>query len=381
MRRAWARALAALATLAALAPPMAARLDAAQVRTAAGLAKTAFVTNRGSDNVAVFPVQPNGVLRGPPRLVFLPDGLRHAAAAVLSPDGEHLYVGSWGSHAIAIFEVDPFGSITAIGSIPHPPADASNTTGLAITPDGRFLFAASYNNGAEGTVAVLAIAEDGSLMPSGDPVSTQGLGPVGLTLAPDGRHVYVAHMTSGTISVLDIDDEGRLALRATTPAGEGTFSLLFSPSGGQLYAVNAFDATISQFAVGSDGTLETLAQPIASGAVEPRGIVLSPDRKIIYVSHFNGGSGAGSLTRFTVRPDGILQRQGNPVPSGGRGASALAARTDRLYVVNSNQREVSGSIASFLIALDGSLSRRDAVIPTGGTSPDWGGLVLWPRAP
>jgi len=374
-------AVLAVTILAPIVGPAGGILSAAQVRSAADLPKAAFVTNRGSDNVASFAVQPNGVLRGPPRLVFLPDGLRSAAAAVLSPDGRFLFVGSWGSHAIATFRVDSFGTLVAVGSTPHPPATATNTTGLAVSGDGRFLYAASYNDGVEGTVAAFSVGDDGMLSPLGEPTPTDGLGAVGLTLSADGRRLYVAHMTSGTISTLDIDEDGHLTLSYTRQAGEGTFSLLLSPTGRHLYAVNALDGTISTYTVKEDGDLELLAAPVASGGVEPRGVVLSPDGKLIYVSHFNGGSGAGSITRFTIRPDGVLQRQGNPVPSEGRGASALAARVNRLYVVNSNQREQAGSIVALLIGLDGSLSRRDAVISTGGRSPDWGGLVLWPPAP
>lgn len=377
------RWLAGLLALTAAAPLMRPQdgVLLAQVRSPADLAKVAFVTNRGTDNIAAFGVQPNGVLRGPPRIVFLPDGLRNAAAAVLSPDGRFLFVGSWGSHAIASFSIDGFGTLVAVGSTPHPPSTATNTTGLAVTADGRFLFAASYNDGAEGSVAAFAIGDDGNLSPIGEPAMTEGLGAVGITLSPDDRRLYVAHMTSGSISILDVGEDGGLTLSGTRIAGEGTFSLLFSPTGPHLYAVNAFDATISAYTVAADGTLEILASPIASGANEPRGIMLSPDGKHIYVSHFNGGSGAGSITRFAIRPDGVLHREGLPDPSGGRGASALAARGDLLYVVNSNQRELAGSIAALRIALDGSLSRRDAVLATGGRSPDWGGLVLWPPVP
>ena len=369
----------ALTVLSPLAFSAGTLIGAVQVRSAADLAKAAFVTNRGSDNVASFVVQPNGVVSGRPRLVALPDGLRGAAAAVLSPDGRFLFVGSWGSHAIATFSIDSFGTLTAVGSAPHPPAAASNTTGLAISADGRFLYAASYNDGAEGSVAVFSVGDDGMLSPLGEPAQTEGLGAVGITLSPDGRRLYVAHMTSGTISVFAVGDDGDLTLNGTTQSGDGTFSLLFSPTASQLYAANAFDATISVYSVKSDGALELQATPVASGAKEPRGIALSPDGKLVYVSHFNGGVGAGSVTRFTIRIDGALQRQGVPVQSGGRGASALVARGTRLYVVNTNQRELAGSISSLMIAQDGSLSRQDAVLSTGGQSPDWGGLVLWPQ--
>ena len=378
---AWLPGLIALAAVNPVGRPFGVAPATAQVRSGADLARVAFVTNRGSDNVAGFAVQPNGVLSGPPRLVSLPDGLRGAAAAVLSPDGRFLFVGSFDDHAIATFSIDSFGRLTAVGSVRQPPAAGSNTTGLTVSKDGRFLYAASYNDGAEGSVAVFGVADDGTLSLLGEPVPTRGLGAVGLALSPDDRWLYVAHMTSGTISVLEIGEDGGPTLSGSRTAGEGTFSLLFPPAGRHLYAVNAFDATVSAYTAEADGSLELLTPPVASGASEPRGILLSPDGKLVYVTHFNGGSGAGGVTRFSIRPDGVLQRQGSPTPSGGRGASALAARGNRLYVVNSNQREGTGSIASFLIALDGSLSRRDAVLSTGGSSPDWGGLVLWPPLP
>jgi 6-phosphogluconolactonase (cycloisomerase 2 family) len=351
------------------------------VRSAADLARVAFVTNRGSHDLAVLGVQPNGVLRGPAGLVSMPDELRGPAAAVLGPGGEHLYVGSWGSHAIAIFRLDSFGSPVAVGSVPHPPETGSNTSGLAISPDGRFLFAASYNDGTEGSVATFAIGADGGLSAVGEPATTGGLGPVGVKLSPDGRALYVANMTSGTISVMGVDGDGGLTLNQTVTSGTGTFALAFSASDRQLYVVNALDATVSMYGIDSVGRLNELAPAVSSGAQEPRGIVLSPDGKYVYVAHFNGGSGAGSVTAFKVNANGTLNRHGLPAPTGGRGAGGLAARGLRLYVANANQRSQAGSVAAMTIGSDGSLDRRDALVSTRGQSPDWGGLVLWPPAP
>jgi 6-phosphogluconolactonase len=108
--------------------------------------------------------------------------------------------------------------------------------------DGRFLF-----NAGNGLVEVFSIAaQTGQLTAvTGTPVSASGSGgPMAIT--SDGKFLYVANQTEGTVSVFAVSAVGSLAQLAAAPFPIDTLaqSIVLSPDGKLLY-VAAFPGAIS----------------------------------------------------------------------------------------------------------------------------------------
>ncbi|MGN1413423.1 MAG: lactonase family protein [Anaerovoracaceae bacterium] len=92
--------------------------------------------------------------------------------------------------------------------------DVENPSHLSISPDGRFLYAVSetweYQGKNGGAAAACRMEEDGHLQLL-NMEGTGGKDPCYVSVSPDGRFVYTANYTEGTLSVFDTDREtGRL---------------------------------------------------------------------------------------------------------------------------------------------------------------------------
>lgn len=99
-------------------------------------------------------------------------------------------------------------------SEPELAAEASNPSFLALHPTGRFLYAVSESGGPAGMeggcVLAFAVSPGGGL----DPLNQQpsgGNGPCHLTVDRAGRNLLVANYGSGSVGVLPIGADGRLA--------------------------------------------------------------------------------------------------------------------------------------------------------------------------
>src|SRR6185312_12306069 len=71
-----------------------------------------------------------------------------------------------------------------------------------------------------------------------------------------------------------------------------------------LYVANAAGPSIYQYAVQGDGSLQQAAS-VVNTAERPDRLVVSPDRKSLYVAQGNT-MGVGSLLQYTIQPDGTL---------------------------------------------------------------------------
>lgn len=124
---------------------------------------------------------------------------------------------------------------------------------------------------------------------------------------------------------------------------------------------------------GSEGILTALfdlesgafGQPeLAARAENPTYLALSPDGRFLYAAV---ESSEGGVMAFRRRADGHLEEL-NRVASGGAGACHVALHPSGklLFVSHYN----GGSLAVFRVAEDGSLSERTALLPFSGNGPD-----------
>lgn len=94
-------------------------------------------------------------------------------------------------------------------------ADARNPSFLALHPNGRFLYAVGEFSGPTtppaGVVSAFAIDPATGGLTRLNQQSSEGAGPCHLVVDRAGRHVLVANYGGGTVAVLPIGEDGRLA--------------------------------------------------------------------------------------------------------------------------------------------------------------------------
>ncbi len=327
-------------------------------------------------------------------------GIRFANAAVVSPDGRHVYVG--GDEGVGIFERDvTAGTLTGIGAVT---SDSQYYTrflhSLALSPDGTDLYAANdfigavvafrrdqvsgslsfvdaYLNGDAGTVVVSSDgahvyattstsiltfrrnATDGRLtFLTAQPVSDFGLGelahPLGLALSPAGTHAYVSFpdpvnavvvlrraVMTGTLTFVQTVVDGQAGVDGLG----GARHLVVSPDGRHLYVATYDDNTVAVFRRdATDGTLT-----FVEAAANPGGawIAISPEGGSVYVTTGSGGSlvafGRDAATgQLSFR--GTL-RDGEQGIDGLGGASGLAVSPNAAHVYVASRED--SAVAAF----------------------------------
>jgi 6-phosphogluconolactonase (cycloisomerase 2 family) len=144
----------------------------------------------------------------------LPAGaaLAQSAAPVMAPVMAYIGAFSTGGPGIHPFRFDPeTGVLTRAG----PPIDFANATWLEVDSARGLLFAASevdsYGPGRTGSVGAFAIdPADGSLELL-NTVGSGGAAPTHISRHPSGRWLFVANYDGGSVAVLRIEPDGRLA--------------------------------------------------------------------------------------------------------------------------------------------------------------------------
>lgn len=188
----------------------------------------------------------------------------------------------------------------------------SEPVGIAVAPDGPHAYVA---NSGSNTVSVIDItngAVTGTIV--------VGTAPWGVAIAPDGLRVYVSNVGSGTVSVID-------TAAGTVVATIGGFTLpqglALTPDGARVYVANSGSATVSVI----DTAAGTVTDTIAVGPV-PHGVVVGPDGLRAYVTNAAGNtvSVINTLSRTVVATIG-----GFILPHG----LALTPDGTRLFVANS----------------------------------------------
>lgn len=129
-------------------------------------------------------------------------GPRHFA---FSPDGRTAYVINELDSTLSVFDFDEeAATMTHRQTVPALPADfqgQSTTAQVVVSPDGRFVYG---SNRGHDSVAIWAVAEDGSLSLTGH-VLTGGKTPRNIALDPSGRWLLAANQDSDTIFVFRRD--------------------------------------------------------------------------------------------------------------------------------------------------------------------------------
>ncbi len=259
--------------------------------------------------------------------------LKAPRGAVVSPDGEHVYVAAYTSRAVNHFTRTSSGTLTYIDHVSANNQGLNRVTQVAMSPDGRFLYTASRTEYAIGIFSVSATT--GSLTYVGKAKrnvdGVDGLKYVeDIVVSPDGRNVYsvsssdrkltvfLRNQTTGTLSYVERfkDGQGGVTKMHTPRAVD------ISPDGKNVYVAAYQDNAVSVFSRAEEKGKLTFVehQKDGSGGIDglmgASGVSVSPDGEQVFVTGyrdnalavFDRNSATGALTfveRFKDGSDGV----------------------------------------------------------------------------
>jgi len=211
--------------------------------------------------------------------------------------GRWLLVSNYGSGSVSVLPILPGGALGEMtdlvqhqGSGPHPGRqEGPHTHSTTFTPDQRFVIVADLGIDALRVYEFDAAA--GRLRAYTHHTTRPGAGPRFKVFHPGGQHVYTVNELDNTVVVYDYDAaSGGLRERQvvwTLPPGapESTVAdVHISPSGDRLYVSNRGHDSISIFEIEADGRLARLAIRPCGGRC-PRAFAIAPGGRFLLVAN------------------------------------------------------------------------------------------------
>ncbi|WP_067650455.1 lactonase family protein [Nocardia harenae] len=279
-----------------------------------------------------------------------------------SPDGKYLYVGLTLGLGIAAFEINTDGTLR---ELPGSPVKASGPVAtLSVAPDGRHLYG-TVTDDLHGSVVTYPIGPNGLPGPAVGSAELDMTSHFGmLTIAPNGRNLYMADGPANQIVQMPIGADGIARPGGQRiPAGGIPVSPGVTPDGKFLFSPNE-TGSVSVYSIGASGALtEVPGSPYASGTIA-HGVTFSPDSTRAYIPHAVSNTIAG----FSIAPDGRLTPlPGSPydgefLSAPGR---ALTSRDGkRVYVVEVASVSGGGSsrLRTYDVLPDGALRESERAV-------------------
>ena len=203
----------------------------------------AFVSG-GGNGVAVM-----NTSKAVPSKMWSSSPLAHAQGEALTPDGRYLAV--TGGSGLTVFQVSSLeqqSGANPMGSLTTP--DQKHAEAVAITPDGRYAFVTFQNTAHVGVFNLHRALTSGFGSAAFVGLIPVGPQPIGIAMAPDGQHAYVASgldnpptADAGVVSVIDVpkaeQHPGSSAVAKTIAAGCKPNRVVLSNSGQDLWLTAA----------------------------------------------------------------------------------------------------------------------------------------------
>jgi len=234
----------------------------------------------------------------------------------VTPDGRFLFSGH--GNEISRFAIGGDGSLTPLGSTPAPGVQHAMTS-----PVGGFLFAEIV-----GGLASYAIGPDGGLTQVGPPAPTHEPDNGPFSVAPDGRHVYVADRGAKQIDTVAIAPDGTPSIVGSGTPLEVPQTVSVSPDGRHLVFQRAggSDNAMGVAAIGADGVPVVLPFSAPWDSYEPARIAFQPQPTPVASfkaspaapgepSRFDAGASARAARYDWDFGDGTSLANGGPAPS------------------------------------------------------------------
>jgi len=233
------------------------------------------------------------------------DGLESAIGVTVSPDGAHVYVASIRDDAVAVFS-------------------RGGTSG-------QLTFIERKRDGVDGV---------------------DGLdGAIGVTVSPDGAHVYVASIGDDAVAVFSRDSiSGQLTFIEQLKNGvngvdgiDGARDIHISPDGNHIYIAGQNSHAVAVFSrdstTGILSFIERIHDSDVGGLEIPLAVRVSPEGASVYVTgavdgtvvNFSRDSSTGQLTFVDLQQDGVNGVSGLSNPR----AVVVSPDGDHVYIANS----------------------------------------------
>jgi 6-phosphogluconolactonase len=263
---------------------------------------------------------------------LVPQGLAATTSSpsflALHPNRRLLYAVNEDRGRVSAFALDPqTGALTLLNQQPSRGASPAH---LVVDREGKNVLVANYSGGS---VAVLPIAPDGSLMPATGFVQHKGSSvnrtrqeaphAHGIALDAANRFAYVADLGLDKVLIYRFDAAaGTLVANdppAAVPPGSGPRHFAFHPSGRTAYVINELTSTVTTFRHDSEtGGLEPL-QTVSTLPTDytksnsTAEVQVHPSGKFLYGSN----RGHNSIAVFAIDPEtGLLTLTGHQSTEG-----------------------------------------------------------------
>jgi len=225
--------------------------------------KLVYVLNTaGSSSVVGFFLRDGRLNRIPGSLRFLSGNFVNSASLAFSGDGRYLVVTERATNSIDVFKVQPDGKLSSITVNPSAGPGAFSAT---FAPNGTVLVSETGAGGPNSSaISSYSIVADGKLLPISTSVPTLGAANCWNVVTPDGRFVYTSNAGTSSISGFSIKSNGALVpLQSTVvgvnPAGSANLDIAVSVDGRFLYSLNAASGAVGMFQIQpADGSLVNL---------------------------------------------------------------------------------------------------------------------------
>ena len=323
--------------------------------------RTTRERNAHGDGISVYQVDTR---TGALTLVQLVKDLVNPSFLALSHDGEHLYSVHGDMSDISAFKVDKAsGKLTFVNG---QSTEGKNPVHLAIDPTGRYVV---VSNHIGASLAVLPIAEDGSLEPLTQLVHLDGpVGPHRIEQKQSKPHFNPFDPSGHFVTVPDkgLDrtfsfhfEDGKLTPAATPFAasreGAGPRHIAFHPEGRYAWVINELDSTVTTYgynaATGSLTPLQVLSSLPDTYTGNSRASEIEVDRtgRFVYASN----RGDDSVAVFNVNASNGHLRFLGAVSTQGKTPRFVTTTPDGRYMYALN--EDSDTIVAFSIGSESGL--------------------------
>lgn len=220
-----------------------------------------------------------------------------AGVLAMAPSGAFLYVG--GDTGIFTYRVATDGTLTQVGA---PVVSGRTVTGLAVDPSGHHLYASSgYTNaapsGSDNTLNVFALdAATGVPTATGASYSTP-FDPGAIQMHPSGLTLYVMSVSGSAISQFTRNTgDGSLVSRGALSLGTSAYpmGMTLTPGAKFLYVATFNSGGVRGFLVNGDGTLTSLGAAFEAQD-QPQALAVDPDGQTLFTANYNN-----TLTGFRI---------------------------------------------------------------------------------